>query len=234
MTSPKLTLPLWSGAAPGLDGFPGDDPVLWVGAGARAGWLDGLRGELQRAGRLFAPALTDVQVPRARLDTRPWAFRPDDHASLRWGDPGADVREISRVPGCPEAFGGLVLEDFLGSLASHPARALMSQAVERLAPGSPWLLVDRNGRYLPQVVRSLRQPDSERGEGKGTWRTAEELRRLVEVVGLGITGSFSLSEVGKRGRLARLALGGTGGAAWLVLVGRRARSSRTSSDEESG
>jgi len=234
MTSPKLTLPLWSGAAPNLEAFPGDGPVLWVGSGACSGWLDGLRGELDQAGRLFAPALTAVQVPRARLDSRPWAFRPDDHASLRWGDPAADVREIARVPGCPESFGGLVLEHSLGSLASHPARALMSQAAERLAPDSPWLLVDRNGRYLPQVVRSLRQPESERGEGRGTWRTAEELRRLVEVVGLGITGSFSLPEVGKRGRLARLALGGTGGAAWLALLGRRARSSRTSSEEESG
>ncbi len=163
-----------------------------------------------------------IAVPGPPKTGNPFSFRPDRQAPLRWGDPALDRRTLGELPGAPERFGGLVLVDVIGALASQPARTLLAQLAERLEVGAPWLLLDRNGRYLPEVARHLRRAEDERGEGRGTVRTAEELRRLLEPVGLGLEAAHALSTGGRGRRLLRRAVGGDGGAPWLVLRGRRA------------
>lgn len=209
----------WTGGPPEDAGFVGDGPVLWLGPSGRAGWLEGLRTAL--GDRVWAPAMSVVSVPRLEVDRNPWAFRPDDHPPLRWGDPAADVRTLADVAGRPDHLGGVVLDGALDGLGAQAARALLSQVAELLPSGAGWLLVERNGRFLPEVVRNVRRPDSERGEGRSTVRTAEEIRRLVEVAGLGIVDAWGVPPEGRRGRLA-VAVAGDVGAAWVMLRGRRA------------
>lgn len=219
MLSARLDLKPWKGAPPSAERFAGELPVLWLGDPGCGAWLQPLREELVRRGRLWAPALTSVAVPGADSVANPWAFRPDTHAPLRWGEPGRDIRDISGAPGAPEALAGVVFDGVLGGLSSQPARTLLAQVSGLLPDDAAWLALDRNGRYLGQVVRSLRQSDDERGEGRGTSRSAQEFRRLLEVAGLGISGAWGLKQ-GSGGRL-RAAVPGDAGWPLLMLEGRR-------------
>lgn len=194
--------------------FPGAGPVAWLG---EAPGLRTLRRALES--RLWTATPVPVPVPGPPAGTNPFSHRPDRHAALRWGDPAADLRTLDEF-GAPAQFDGLVLADTLGALPSQAARTLLTQLAGRLPAGAPWLLVDRNGRFAPEVLANLRRPESERGEGRGTVRTVEELRRLLEPAGFGIEGARGLSG-GRRARLLQRTLGPDATSMWLVVEGRR-------------
>ena len=220
MRNGRLRIEPWRGPPPDAARFA-EGPVLHLGGGGNDDWLAPLRADLEAAGRLFSPALSTLAGPGPDPDRNPWAFRPDDFAPLRWGDPAEDVRELGALSGSPETLHGVVVDSVLQGLAAQPARMLLKQVGERLVCGAPWILLERNGASLPEVARSLRRSPGERGEGRSTLRSASELRRLVEVVGLGIEAVHGLGPPGIAGRVLRRA--GAGAAApWLLFVGRRA------------
>jgi len=190
--------------------------VLWLGP--TTGWAAPLAAAL--GDRRLTLTATAVATPGPEPGRNPWAHRPDRHAALRWGALADDRRTLDEVPDLPAQFAGLVFVDVLGALPSASLRALLSQSAARLPAGAPWLVVDRNGRYLRAVLANLRADEAGRGEARGTWRTAEELRRFLEVEGLGIESAEALAS--GRGRLAGRVLGAGSTAARLVLRGRKA------------
>jgi len=188
--------------------------VLWL-AGDDAeeahGWLAGLRAELAAAERLFLASPRFLPTPK-EPPGNPWAWRPHDASPLRWDDAGCE--RLEELPGRPERFGGLVLAGALTARDDFSVRALLIQIAPVLAEDAPFLAVERNGRYVGAVVRSLR--------GTGTVRSVEELRRLLEVSGLGLEGAFALPGDGgaARGLLRRAS--SDAGARWMAIRGRRA------------
>jgi hypothetical protein len=216
MSLPRLPLEASTDRLPGIAAFPGEGPVLWLGSAAP---LAPLRAELEAAGRLWTADVSAVAVPGPPPGTNPFSHRPDRHAPLRWGPPGDDRRTLDEI-GAPEAFDGAVFAAVLGGLGAQAARTLLTQVAGRLASGVPWLLVDRNGRYLPEVVRNLRRSEDERGEGRGTVRTVEELRRLLEPPGFGVGRARGLAPR-RRDRAAMRLFGADGAAMWLVVSGER-------------
>lgn len=216
MPLPRLPLEASADPLPASSWFAGEGPVLWLGEVAP---LASLRADLCRAGRLWTDALHAVPVPGPRPGSNPFSHRPDRHAPIRWGATRHDRRTLDEAS-APPWLDGVVLADLLGGLPAQAARTLLTQIAERLPSGAPWLLVDRNGRYLPEVVRNLRRADEHRGEGRGTVRTVEELRRLLEPAGFGIVRARSL-RLGLRDRVLQRALGPDGGAEWLVVTGQR-------------
>ena len=221
MLSAQLDLVPWKGESPRSDRFPAAGKVLFVSASGDGPWLAPLRASLEGEGRLWAPELTTVAVPGADSVANPWAFRPDLHAPLRWGDPARDIRGLGDLADAPSEVSGVVFDRILGSLDGQCARTLLAQVAELMTPEAPWLALDRNGRYLGQVIRSLRQSDEERGEGKGTWLSAQEYRRLLEVAGFGISAAWGLTESTGMGKRLRASMPGATGWPWLVLEGRR-------------
>jgi hypothetical protein len=146
-----------------------------------------------------------------------FTFKPDAHPPLRWGRVEADVRTLARVVDRPKSeLGAVVFDGIFAGLGQQGARTLLTQVAELLPVDGRWLLVERNGRYLPEVVRHLRRADSERKEGAAMVRTAEELRRLLEVAGFGIEAALGLPGGRLRARLL-----GDGGHASVYLRGRR-------------
>lgn len=215
MKRPTLELPAWAGPPPGLDLLLPDGSVVWLGEGARDRWLEPLRRAL--GPRVWAPAMSTVSVPRPADERNPWVFPPDAFPPLRWGEIERDVRSLGELPDRPAVVAGVVIDGALAGLGSQEARTLLQQAAALLPTDAPWLLVERNGAHAPEVLRNLLRPDDARGEGRGTVRSAPELRRLVEVEGFGITEAWSLPQPGRRARL----LAAAGSSAWLVLRGRR-------------
>jgi hypothetical protein len=196
--------------------FRGTSPILWVGA---PDLLSALHRDLGLQDRIWTLPVSPVAVPGPPPGTNPFSHRPDRQAPLRWGTPSDDVRTLGEA-GAPDLFGGAVFAGALGPLGGQAARTLLTQAAEHLPSGAPWLVIDRNGRYAPEVVRNLRRPDSERGEGKGTVRTVEELRRLLEPAGFGISSAHALGGR-RRDRLLQRAFGSDAASMWFVLTGER-------------
>jgi hypothetical protein len=217
--SASLPLRPWVGAKPSGEYFSTEAPVLWLGGANVPNWLQDLQRELTQAGRLWCPALSTHRVPGAGSQGNPWAFRPDDYAPLRWGPPEEDIRDLMDVRDRPESISGLVLDGLLDGLGGQETRTLLTQAAALMGSGTPWLLLARNGGSVGEVAKNLRRADTDRGEGKETVRSAQEIRRFVEVAGLGVSAAWGLSS-GRRRSLRRLLPGGSG---WplLLLEGRR-------------
>jgi hypothetical protein len=196
--------------------------VLWIGRGAAHPWLAPLRATLREAGRIWAPELQVLSVPTAASARNPWTFKPDQRAPLRWSMGGVECTDLAELRPADASADGLVLDGVLAGLGAQAARTMLQQCAALLAPDAPWLLLEPNGRFLPAVVANLRRPEAERGEGRGTLRAVEELRRLLEPAGLGLERACALPA--GRGRLARAARGLLGrdlAAPWLVVLGRR-------------
>jgi len=210
MPLPRLKLEPWTSRPPGPDSLRTDASVLWLGGGP---WLRPLRDEL--GPRAWAPELSLVPVPGPGVRDA-FTFKPDAHPPLRWGRAEADVRTLARIQGRPEALGAVVFDEIFAGLGQQGARTLLTQVAEVVPEGAVWLLVERNGRYLPEVWRHLRRSDADRRESSGMVRSAEELRRLLEVAGCGIEQAFGIPG----GRL-RARLPSEGGHARLLLRGRR-------------
>jgi hypothetical protein len=221
MCPARLPLSPWSGPCPSASYFFAEGAVLWLGNSRGQTWLSPLREELEVAGRLWAPTVTTQPVPRPGSGSNPWAFRPDDYAPLRWGVPDEDTRDVAELPGRPRALSGLVVDGLLGGLGSQPARTLLGQVAGLLASDAPWLLFDRNGGSATEIVRNFRRSEDERGEGRSTARNAQELRRLLEVAGLGVTAAWGVAP--RPGRRLRGLV--PAGAAWpfLFIEGRGVR-----------
>jgi len=159
------------------------------------------------------------RVPTAGSRGNPWSHRPDDYAPLRWGLPEEDIRELAGVADRPSSLAGVVVDGLLDGLGSQETRTLLGQVAGVLGADRPWLLCERNGASVREVVRNLRRSDAERGEGRETVRTSQELRRFLEVAGLGVSGAWGVSS--ERGRSLRRLVPGGGGWPLLVLEGRR-------------
>jgi hypothetical protein len=191
--------------------------VIWIkgdDSDAAEGWLAGLRGSLQSAGRLWVAEPRFIAAP-TEPPGNPWAWRPHDQSPLRWDAAGCE--RLDELPGRPERFGGLVLAGALTPRNDFTVRALLIQIVPLLEEDAPFIAVERNGRYAGAVVRSLRGTDGP------TVRSVEELRRLLEVSGLGLEAVFAMPERGGgvARRLVRRA-SSEAGARWMVVCGRRA------------
>ncbi|MCP4870308.1 MAG: hypothetical protein GY898_16515 [Proteobacteria bacterium] len=210
MPLPRLKLKRWTGGPPEAKSLGPDEPVLWLGGGD---FLRPLRTTLGE--RAWSPELTAVTVP-GPTPRSTFTFNPDAHPPLRWGRVEADVRTLVRVSGKPDALGAVVFDEVFGGLGQQAARTLLSQVAEVVLEGGRWLLLEPNGRYLPEVIRHLRRDDSQRSEARGTVRSGEELRRLLEVAGFGIEEAWGIPG----GRL-RARLPSEGGHAWILLRGRR-------------
>ncbi len=211
MPLPRLHLDPWPGGDPSVEIFVGDAPVLWLGgdgADEAEAWLAPLRRELEGERRLFAAAPRFLATP-TEPPGNPWAWRPHEASPLRWDDEGCD--RLEDLPGRPERFGGLVLAGALTLRDDFSVRALLIQIAPLLAEDAPFLAVERNGRYVGAVMRSFR--------AETTVRSVEELRRLLEVSGLGLEGAFGVPGSG-RGLLRRASA--DAGARWLAIRGRRA------------
>lgn len=210
MPLPRLKLKRWTSGPPGPDSLRTDDDVLWLGGGA---FLRPLRDAL--GSRAWAPELSVVKVPGPTTRDA-FTFKPDAHPPLRWGRVQADVRSLARVADKPPTLGAVVFDTIFAGLGQQGARTLLTQVAEVVPEGGCWLLLERNGRYLPEIVRHFRRDDAERSEAAGTVRSGEELRRLLEVAGFGIEDAWGIPG----GRL-RARLPSDGGHAWVLLRGRR-------------
>jgi len=219
MWSARLQLRTRLAPCPTAGEFPQPGSVLWLRLSGTEGWLDPLRMALEAEGRLWTPRFQIRPVGAATDRGNPWAHRPDDYAPLRWGHLEDDTRTLREAPGRPDDLVGLVIDGILEGLGSQPARTLLRQAAGLLPEDAPWLLCERNGASVFEVVRNLRRDEGQRGEGRGTVRTAQELRRLLESAGLGVGQAWGLAPSGG----ARLRGRVPGGAGWprLFLEGRR-------------
>ena len=94
MPGPRLRLDR-PARLPGAEVFAGTRPVAWLGE-PRAE-LDGLKAELEAAGRLWTEELHAIAVPGPPATGNPFSFRPDLQAPLRWGDPALDRRQLPRL-----------------------------------------------------------------------------------------------------------------------------------------
>ena len=111
----------------------------------------------------------------------------------------------------------------MATLNEQEARNALRQASDRLPSDAPFVLVERNGSYLPHVLRSLQSGHGKQKEGGGLWRSAQELRRHLELSGLGLEEVRGLAQgarLGPLGGMVARRLPGPG-APWLVVVGRK-------------
>lgn len=226
MTRAGLSLASWQGPAPGEGVFPGGDPVLWLAQGSGASWLAPLKAGLEAAGRLWEPQVRMVAVSDPLPGRSPWAWRPDRELPTRWseGDPvdqdGLLEHRLADLSGRPATLAGAVLDRVLGPLGSQPARVLCEQTAEVLVEDRPYLLLEANGASMGHVLRGLRGGKRKQGSGPGLVRTVGELRRILELAGLGISRASVLPASGLGGRLAAGALG-SAASPWLVVEGRK-------------
>ena len=216
MPLPRLSLQPWGSSPPAADAFEGAAPVLWLSGDEPSeadAWLEGLRGGLEAAGRLWLARPRFVPTPE-QPPGNPWAWRPHEASPVRWDAAGCD--RLEDLPGRPDRFDGLVLASALTARDDFSARALLIQITPLLAADAPFLAVERNGRSLGAVVRSFR------GDGP-TVRSVEELRRLLEVSGLGLEGAFAVPDRGGSvGRRLARRVSSDNGARWVAIRGRRA------------
>ena len=225
MFAARLPLRAWKGPAPDTSHFSSSGAVLWLSGGGPSPWLQCLREALDDEGRLWAPAFRQQDIPKASGAKNPWTFKPDDYSPLRWLEGNAaetgplSVRELSELGTRPASLSGLVLDSVLSGLGAQATRVMLAQATELLPPGAEWLLVDANGGSLGETLRQLQRGPERRGEGRETVRSAQELRRLLEVSGLGISMAAGLAQ-GRAAGLRKFAPAGVG-FSQLVLSGRR-------------
>ena len=206
--------------------MPGAASVLWLageGTGPTDAFLADLRGALDQ--RRWSPSLRTVPLAGPPPGRSPWAHRQDRQQPLRWGPGDGDegAEELAELASDRAPFDGLVLVGACQGHTDQELRTLLRQVVPLLRSEAPWLLVERNGRAASQIVRSLSRPDSARGEGRGTVRAVEELRRLLETGGLGMAGAWSLPPRRRRQRILASLIGQDAAAEWFVARGARIR-----------
>jgi len=204
--------------------------------GARILWLEGVEPApdpvlsqlrtLLGSRCLFAPVRA-VPLVGPRPGRNPWAHRADLQQPLRWGESsGLDGEEtlggFLDTQGVP-TLGGVVFVGLCAGLADQSLRTLLRQLVPRLTGHAPWLACEPNGRYAPRIARSLLAEPDQRGEGKGTVRSVEELRRLFETSGFGLAGAYVTKGQGRGARLRRRLLGSDAGSDWLLVSGSAIR-----------
>ncbi|HCP48498.1 MAG TPA: hypothetical protein DIU15_20845 [Deltaproteobacteria bacterium] len=226
MTRPELPLAVWCGPCPEADYFGGTGPVLWLSSGPGASWLSPLKESLQEQRRLWQPKCSIVAVSDPLPGRSPWAWRPDQELPTRWsGDDSEAAREglehrLGDVRGCPTRLVGAVLDGVLESLGSHAARVVCEQAAEVLPEDCPYLLLEPNGGSLRQILGGYRSRAGSVGARQGNVRTATELRRTLELAGLGISAVSLLPSEGRLGRIGQR-LVGSAASPQLVVQGRR-------------
>lgn len=199
--------------------------MLWLDGPlpANSGVIEALR---ERLGpRALSVPVRAVPVLGPSPGRNPWAVRQDRQDPLRWGEgEGLDgattlADALQRVVVGP--LHGVVFAGICAQLADQPLRTLLRQLAPQLVPDAPWLAYEPNGRSARSVSRSLASRRT--GEGQGTVRTVEELRRLFETGGLGIEGAWGAPATRLRDRIARRALGDDVMSDWLVVAGRAIR-----------
>lgn len=205
---------------------PFDGTVLWLGGPDAPPVLADVRQQL--GDRVVLATVRGVPVPGPRPGRNPWAARQDRQEPLRWGagdglDGPAELAEWLRTRGVAAPLGGVVFAGICASLPDQALRTLLRQLAPLLAPDAPFLLGEPNGRSAVRVSRNLLAPASDRGEGRGTARTVEELRRLLETGGLGLTGAWAAPATRRRDRIARRVLGAEAAAPWMLVTGRALR-----------
>jgi hypothetical protein len=199
---PSLPLQSWS-APRGFGGVERAGSVLWIGE--TPGPLPALR-ELLGDRVVDAPFRVVGTMP-APPGRNPWAYTAA--TPVRWGD--ALALEL------PRPVDGLVLAGALAGLSDRAARDVLREAASALPEGRPWLLVEADGGSLWGALRSMR---GRRGAGELP-RAGHELRRLVEVAGLGIREAFRVSAGPRLRRAAAVLRGGDPDLPWLMLRGER-------------
>ena len=220
MSLPRLPLRPLGSSSELLGHLPVEGPVLWLEGEEPAPddvlpVVKQLRGALRE--RALTPALRAVPVTGPSPGRNPWAHRQDRQRPLRWGPGlGLEGEEQLSALGLPP-LAGVVFVGRCAGLADQPLRALLRQLAPAVLPDAPLLALEPNGRALARVLGVFgRDPG---GEGDGTMRTAEELRRLLETGGFGVEAATGLGRVGRRRRL----LGQDLGAPWLALRARAIR-----------
>ncbi len=153
----------------------------------------------------------------------PWAHRQDKQEPLRWGEGDGDegAADLAALVEDRAPLDGLVLVGACVGRTDQQLRTLLRQLVPLLRSQAPWLLVEPNGRALHRIVRSLRAADGLRGEGRGTVRSIEELRRLLETGGLALAGAWAMPPRRRRDALAGRVFGQDLAADWMVARGVR-------------
>lgn len=225
MPLPRLPLQPWTEGAPTAP--PGDGAVLWLEPRppppAVASFVAPLRDAL--GPRRWSPQLRTVPLAGPPPGRNPWAHRQDRQQPLRWGPGDGDegAVELADVVEERAPLDGLVLVGACVGRTDQELRTLLRQVVPLLRPEAPWLAIEPNGRALQQIARNLATADTERGEGRGTVRSVEELRRLLETGGLGLAGAWALPAGRRRDRLARSLLGADATAEWMIVRGRAIR-----------
>jgi len=227
MARPALPLSSWRGPPPDAGYFGNEGVVLWLGPGPESSpWLGALKQALRAADRLWEPACSIVAVSDPLPGRSPWAWRPDRELPTRWSgeerEPSAGTLEhrLKDLPGCPESLAGVVLDGMLEPLGSQAARVVCEQTAAVLAEDCPYLLLEPNGGSLRQVLGGFRRDGGPVGARPGNARTAEELRRLLELAGLGISRVCVLPSRGLMGRVGSKVLR-RAASPWLIVEGRR-------------
>ncbi len=226
MPLPRLPLRPWTGGALDARDLPGEGTVLWLeGASTEdvAPFVASLRSGL--GARVWTPPVRTVPLPGPPPGRNPWAHRQDRQAPLRWGAGDGDEgsAELGTLLADRGELDGLVLVGACAGRTDQQLRTLLRQVVALLKSEAPWILVEPNGRALHRIVRSFRATDAERGEGKATVRSIEELRRLLETGGLGLAGAWAVPPRRRREALAQRVLGRDHAADWMLARGRRIR-----------
>lgn len=226
MPMPRLPLRSWTGGSLSAHDLPGDGSVLWLD-GPDSERVAPFVGPLRRAlgPRLWSPAVRTVPLPGPPPGRNPWAHRQDRQAPLRWGDGDGDEGSTELAPLRLERgeLDGLVLVGACVGRTDQEVRTLLRQVVALLRSEAPWILVEPNGRALHRIARSFRATDSQRGEGRGTVRSIEELRRLLETGGLGLAGAWAVPPRRRRDAFVHRLLGRDSAADWMFARGTRIR-----------
>jgi len=200
--------------------------VLWLAGPEAPTLFAGLRTELSEG--VVEASVRVVPVAGPRPGRNPWAARQDRQQPLRWGagdglDGPAELGEWLEHQGVSTPIDGVVFAGVCATLPDQALRTLLRQLAPLLAPDAPFLLGEPNGRSAVRVSRSLLTSAGDRGEGKGTARTVEELRRLLETGGLGLTGAWAAPAARRRERVARRVFGQDAAAPWMLVTGRALR-----------
>ncbi|MCO4769433.1 MAG: hypothetical protein KDA24_05335 [Deltaproteobacteria bacterium] len=225
MPLPRLRLDRAVDPSESITLLRGASRVLWLQGQAPPPRLQQVYLALQ--GRLLEPGVRAVPTPGPSPGRNPWALRQDRQRPLRWGpSEGLDglhtLAEWMAQEGI-DSLDAVVFAGLCADLADQPLRALLRQLAPCLSADAPFLLMEPNGRNARRVARSLLASPDHRGEGRGTARTVEELRRLLETGGLGLTSAGAVGGSRKRDRLARRVLGADASAEWLLVTGRAIR-----------
>lgn len=226
MPLPRLPLRRWSGGPLAAGDLPGSGAVLWLD-GPDSEEVAPFVAPLRRAlgARVWSPAVRTVPLAGPSPGRSPWAHRQDRQAPLRWGAGDGDegAIDIETLLGERGPLDGLVLVAACAGRTDQQLRTLLRQVVALLRSEAPWILVEPNGRAWFRIVRSLRASEGQRGEGRGTVRSIEELRRLLETGGLGLEGAWAVPPRRRRDAVVGRLLGQDVAAGWMLARGARIR-----------